>query len=176
MRSNGFMARVLLSVAIAVLVYFVGPLVWKSPSEKRRDEENRKFQEELARDFEQLHRLERAANAQGTAAAQLALGLKFSGSGDFARAATLFERAAKTGESRGASALAEMYANRRLPDPDHVQAYKWYCIACDDAARFPADPSSDACRQRDQMAGSLSAADLARAQALAAAWQTLYRK
>jgi localization factor PodJL len=176
MRSKDFIGRVLLSVAVAVVVGLVGPLAWKTPSEKRRDEETRKRQEEIARDLEQLRRLECAANGQGTAAGQVAMGLKFAGTGDFARAATLFERAAEAGEPLAASALADIYAQEHLADPDHVRAYKWYSIACDDAARFHTDPSSDGCQRRDQMAGNLRATDLARARAQASAWQARYRK
>ncbi|MGA2263594.1 MAG: hypothetical protein ABSH28_19430 [Acidobacteriota bacterium] len=174
--SESLTRRVLLAVAVAVLVRLVGPLVWQTPSEKRRDEENRKRQEEFVGDLEQLRRVERAANAQGTAAGQVAMGLKFAGSGDFARAALLFERAAEAGEPFSASALANIYASQHLPDPDHVQAYKLYCIACDDAVQFHTDPGSDDCRRRDQMAGKLSAADLARSRALLADWKALYRK
>ncbi len=176
MNSENFTRRVLVGVVIAVLVRLVGPFVWKTPSEKKRDQENRQSQEELARDMEQLRRLEETASASGTAAAQVALGWKCAGSGDFERAAALFEKAAEAGEQSSASALANIYASRRLLDPDHMQAYKWYCIACDDAIMIHADSGSDDCRLRDQTAGQLSPSDQARTKALVEAWESLYRK
>lgn len=80
----------------------------------------------------------------------------------------------RTALSNFAAMLGDVYYHGTGGEPDKVQAYEWYIIACTEATRInrPADPS---CVSRDKVAIELSPVDAAKAQALAAEWQKLHR-
>lgn len=82
---------------------------------------------------------------------------------DLAKALGLFERTAAFGNPMGLFGAAKIYANEKGPHFDKVKAYAWANLA---AARF--DP--EAAAFRDQLEQGMSAADIASAQKMSAAW------
>ncbi len=115
----------------------------------------------------------RRAAAQGMAAAAYNLALSYAaGEGvpqDYRIAADLYRQAAEQGFAAGQLNLGALYdAGHGVPQ-DYVQAYVWYSLA---VAGFPAGDDRDlAARDRDRLAGKMPPAEIARAQALAAAWR-----
>lgn len=83
---------------------------------------------------------------------------------DSAIAAQWYGRAAAQGEVNGQLNLGEMYANGVGVPRDPVRAYLWLSLAADQGRAWAA-------RERDRVAGTLSAAALARARALVRDWR-----
>ena len=80
----------------------------------------------------------------------------------------------RTASANFAASLGDIYSNGTGVEPDKVQAYEWYAIACADIARLntPADKS---CESRNGLASELGPLDVAKGQALAAEWERLHR-
>lgn len=115
----------------------------------------------------------RAAADQGMADAQYNLALSYAqGLGvpqDHKAAAELYRKAAEQGFAAGQLNLGALYQNGDGVPQDYVQAYMWYALA---VAAFPPGTDRDrAGRNRDQVAGKMSADEISRAQQMAVEWK-----
>ncbi len=118
----------------------------------------------------------RLAADQGDASAQLHLGNMYAqGQGvpqDQAKAGKWYRVAAEQGFAQAQYNLGLWYATGEGGEVDNVNAHMWFNLA---AARFPSTDTRNrtlAVRNRDVMAGRMTADQLAEAQRLAREWQS----
>ena len=109
---------------------------------------------------------------QGEAEAQYQLGKMYEVgrgiAGNLAKAVAWYRRAADQGHASAQFSLGGMYARGEGVAQDTVQAHMWFHLA---AARSTGAFQARALRERDGLAGSLSAADHGEAQRLAREWE-----
>ena len=117
----------------------------------------------------------RAAAKQGSAGAQVHLGEMYEfGRGvpqSHGEAANWYRLAADQGYARAQYNLGLKYANGEGVPQSNVFAHMWFNLA---ATRFPAAETQsrrEAARNRDLVAKSMSAAELAEAQQMARTWK-----
>lgn len=112
----------------------------------------------------------RRAAEQGSARAQVLVGRMYaSGEGtakDESEAAKWYRLAADQGSNAAQIYLAVLYEYGRGVPVDLVEAYKWFDLA----ARSFKGKVNDAARHRDDIAGKLTAEELAQAQRLIEEW------
>jgi hypothetical protein len=125
-------------------------------------------------DYQAANWFRRAAE-QGEPAAQLYLGnLYAEGQGvpqDSHEAAVWYRRSADQGFAQAQYNLGLWYANGEGGEQNNIAAHMWFNLA---AARFPSTDTRNrdlAVRNRDVIAGRMTAAQLAEAQKLAREWQ-----
>ena len=108
---------------------------------------------------------------RGYAAAQCNVGVLYArGEGvpqDTAEAARWYRKAAETGHARAQYNLGSMYDNGDGVAQDYVQSYMWLSLA---ASRVSRDQKKFSDR-RDEVAGKMTPAQIAEAQALARKWR-----
>jgi uncharacterized protein len=117
----------------------------------------------------------RLAADKGNAVARFTLGVMYGeGRGvpqDFAEAARWYRRAAEQGDAQAQYNLGLAYARGEGVTQNAVEAHMWFNLA---AARFPANDTRNrtaAVKNRDTIAGELSADQLAEAQKRAREWK-----
>ncbi len=93
---------------------------------------------------------------------------------EFASNAVASIRRGRAASTNFAGVLGDIYYNGSGVDPDKVQAYEWYAIACADATRLKIRGDAS-CATRNNVGGELSPVETAKAQALAAEWRKLHR-
>lgn len=103
------------------------------------------------------------AAAQGYSSAQYNLGFVLYSRNDIAGTTEWWSRAAESGDEQAMYSLGFMFAESGRAPRDPVRAHMWYDLAA-------AHGSADAARKRDQLARQMSAAEIAEARRLAAAW------
>jgi hypothetical protein len=125
-------------------------------------------------DYQAANWFRRAAE-QGEPAAQLHLGNMYAeGQGvpqDSREAAVWYRRSADQGFAQAQYNLGLWYANGEGGEQNNIAAHMWFNLA---AARFPSTDTRNrdlAVRNRDVIAGRMTAAQLAEAQKLAREWQ-----
>ncbi len=114
-----------------------------------------------------------AASDDGQDVAQNNLGLMYAaGLGvrhSYTEAAKLYWLAADQGNPRAQYNLAVAYRDGQGVDPDNVQAFFWYTLSA--AAKWDSAIQQQATMERDELAAKMSPAQVAQAQAKAAAWK-----
>jgi TPR repeat protein len=115
----------------------------------------------------------RTAAEQGDADAQNNLGAMYSdGRGvpqDYAAAVNWFRKAAQQGHAYGQNNLGLMYSGGKGVPQDYVQAHKWLNLAA--STSTAARVRDSAVKERDRVAVLMSPTEIAKAQALASAFE-----
>jgi TPR repeat protein len=123
-------------------------------------------------DYAEAARWYRKAAEQGEAHAMANLGLMNDlGRGvpqNYAEAGTWYRKAAEQGEPLAMVGLGEIFYHGLGAPQDYVQAHKWYNLA---AANSTTKFRDLAVKDRDLVAGKMTAAQIAEAQSLAREWK-----
>lgn len=126
----------------------------------------------VPQDYAEAARWYRKAAQQGDAHAMANLGLMNDlGQGmpqDYAEAGTWYRKAAEQGEPLAMAGLGEIFYHGLGVPQDYVQAHKWYDLA---AANSTTKFHDLAVKDRDLVAGKMTAAQIAEAQRLAREWK-----